>query len=120
MAQITKKQQQEIEKKVEEKIKKRLFKQLATKADLVSQQYKQHVSTAIITALSLLTALTWKDFIEEGIDNYLLTRLATKSSYGLEFISVVLITAIAVTGIILVSRWSKKEDKKSEDRPKNS
>ena len=42
---------------------KKTSKHLLKKSDHVKQQFKLHFSTAIITALSLIVALTWKDLI---------------------------------------------------------
>lgn len=72
------------------------------KAFVLSSNFKQQASTAIITAFGLVIALAWKDVIVE------LVNLLNPAETNL-WISAVIVTLIGVLGIALVSRWANKK-----------
>lgn len=100
---LTKEQKKEVEKHISKK----LLKHLPTKAELIKQQFKQHVSTAIIAAFSFLIALAWKDLIVYAIQSIIKPNILEEYPYLSYLISAIIITLIAVMGIAIVSRWAK-------------
>ena len=110
--------EKEVEKQVEEKVEKEVEKEvkkdrlhlraiLAGTAYLGSQ-YKQQVSTAIVAAFGFLIALTWRDLITLWVNYFAIVRSLKEHPYLAQLYSVAIITAISVTGIIIVSRWAQK------------
>lgn len=65
---------------------------------------KKILTTGLITALSLLLALTWKDVIAEYVN-----ELTIISPIQGALVSAVLITIISVIGILIITSLFKKE-----------
>ena len=99
---------QKVAKHVEKHVEKTLSKQLLTKAEFLGHQFKQHVSTAIIAAFSFLIALAWKDLIVHFINTYITTEVLQQAPYLPALISALVVTLIAITGILAVTTWAKK------------
>lgn len=72
------------------------------------QQFKQHTLTAIITAFSLLIALSWQELIKGVVTTYTKTTLFVDYPFLAQLISALIITFIAVIAIMIVSRWAQK------------
>jgi len=119
------------EKIIEKKVEKRLYKRLLVKATsaaktaakstaqhtktktvFIHNKFKDHASTAIIAAFSFLIALSWRDPIKTVVDEQVRLSAFESIPYAAEFLSAIIITIIAVFGIMLVARWANKEDKK--------
>lgn len=115
---LTKNQQKNIEKQISIHLKKNLHKQLPehlskhliSKKELVSNQFKQHVTTAIIAAFSFLMALTWKDFIVHIVTDLTPKLTLEKHPYLADLYSAIIITIIAIIGIVLITKWAKKPE----------
>jgi len=122
-----KKQVEKSEKALEKKIGIKLHKRLLAKSKaltttaakrglrttvFIGSKFRDHASTAMIAALSFLIALAWKDFIVKLVRDFTKTSLLEKYPYIAELYTAVIITIIAIIGIIFVSRWVKKEEKK--------
>ena len=65
---------------------------------------KKIVTTGFITALSLLIALTWKDVINQYIE-----ELAAFSPVRGLFVTATLVTIICVIGILIITSFFKQE-----------
>lgn len=109
---LSKQDQQAIKKHVEQHVEKHVEKTLSesllTKAEFLGHQFKQHVSTAIIAAFSFLIALAWKDLIVHLINHYITEEVVRQAPYLPDLISAIVVTLVAITGIMIVSTWAKK------------
>ncbi len=110
---FTKKQQKEVEKEVEKQVEKRLkiYEKLLKEGHVFRSEFKKEASTAIIAAFGFLIALSWKDFVTKIAENLQGTGIMVRYPYLAELYVAVIITAFSVIGIMLISRWAKKEDK---------
>ena len=68
------------------------------------EEARKIISTSLITAFGLLMALTWKEVIAQYAN-----ELTTLSPIQGLFISAIIITIIGVIGILLVTKYFKKE-----------
>jgi hypothetical protein len=103
---LSKNQQEHIERHIDHK----LSKHLISKTEFFSAQVKQHTATAIIAAFSFLIALSWKDLIVHLVDFLLNPELVEKYPFIIHIPSTILITILAILGIIFVSKWSRKPE----------
>ncbi len=87
----------------------------ARKAALIlDTEVRNKTITAIITAFALVIALAWQDVIKETVNRIIenLNLTATelvKMTILYKSITAIIITFIAVIGIIIASKLSKKE-----------
>jgi len=122
-----KKQVEKSEKVLEKKIETKLYKRFLRRSKamttatakrglrttvFIGHKFRDHASTAMIAAFSFLIALAWKDFIIKLVRDNTKISLLEKYPYIAELYTAVIITIIAIIGIILVSKWVKKEEKK--------
>jgi len=115
---LTNQQKKQIERNVEKHIAKHvkksvpehLSKHLISKKEFFNSQVKQHTTTAIIAAFSFLIALSWKDFISHIAISLTKPITLEKYPYLADFYSAIIITIIAVIGIILITKWAKKPE----------
>jgi len=66
------------------------------------KEMKKAILTAIVSAFSFLIALSWRDFI---------TNYIKMISIQSQFISVIVLTFLCVTGIYLTTKFFKEEEK---------
>lgn len=99
-----------LNKSINKHLPKHLSKHLISKKEFLSSQVRHHTTTAIIAAFSFLIALAWKDFIVKIVTS--LTPLITleKYPYIADLYSAIIVTIIAVIGIIIITKWSKKPE----------
>jgi len=95
-------------KHIEKHIDKQLSEQLLTKAEFLGHQFKQHVSTAIIAAFSFLIALSWKDLLVHLVEGVFSEEIITEAPYISDLVAAMVITVIAIVGILIVTNWAKK------------
>jgi len=110
MTKNSEKEIRELKKQVKEH-KKESFnaKQLAKKAtSQVSQEAKKQTTTAIIAAFGFLIALVWRDAIKSYTDTLILKFSIPGPQSLIIFYTAIITTFIAVLGIILLNKWSKK------------
>ena len=69
------------------------------------QEAKKIITTGLITALSLLIALTWQDVIEEYVKEFLSAFSPVQSA----LISAIVITIVGVVGILIITSIFKQE-----------
>ncbi|MBU0760055.1 MAG: hypothetical protein KJ600_00435 [Nanoarchaeota archaeon] len=105
---LSKQQQENIKQHVEKHVDKTLSKHLVSKAELLGYQFKQHVSTAIIAAFSFLIALAWKDLIVQATNSLIKEDLLQQTPYLPALIAAIVVTLIAIIGILIVTSWAKK------------
>ena len=70
----------------------------------LNEEVRTIMSTAFITALSLLMALTWKDAIAKYA-----TDLSTLSPFQGSLVSAIIISVIGVIGILIITHYFRKE-----------
>ena len=81
--------------------------ELLIRTAFLNTQFKQHISTAIIAAFSFILALVWKDLIVYAVDYYIKDSIRSTLPYFQDLIAAIVISIIAVVGILIVSRWAK-------------
>jgi len=122
-----KKQVEKSEKVIEKKIETKLYKRFLRKSKamttatakrglrttvFIGHKFRDHASTAMIAAFSFLIALAWKDFIVKLVRDNTKISLLEKYPYIAELYTAIIITILAIIGIIFVSKWVKEEEKK--------
>jgi len=77
------------------------------------KEYKKTLAVALTTGLALIIGLYVKDLLTLWID-YLLKALSLSEGTGIMYktILTLVVSGIAVLGIVLVSKWAGKEEKK--------
>jgi len=100
--------QKHIESHVEKHVNKKLSEHLLTKGEFLGAQFKQHISTAIIAAFSFLIALSWKDLIVRLANYFVKEEILRTFPYISELISAIVVTIIAILGILIVTAWARK------------
>ena len=100
--------QQKIERHIEKHVEKRLSEELVSRGELLGHLFKQHVSTAVIAAFSFLIALSWKDLVVHLVSYFIKDEILKNSPYLSELISAIVVTIIAILGIMLITTWAKK------------
>lgn len=97
-----------VKKHIESSIDRKLSEHVISKRELLGHLFKQHVSTAIIAAFSFLIALSWKDVIVNGTTALISEEIINSSPYIPELISAIVVTIIAMIGILIVTTWAKR------------
>ena len=104
-----KKIEKEVEEKVEARLHKKMAKELKKHSSFVASKFRDHATTAIIAALSFVIAIAWKDLIAKIIkENIKLSAIETYP-YLAELYSAIIVTIVAVIGIIFISSWAVKK-----------
>ncbi|MFH0834950.1 MAG: DUF5654 family protein [Candidatus Micrarchaeota archaeon] len=73
------------------------------------QAFRERTLTIVTTAFGVVAALFWQTAISDMIRTY----IPTTGIWQYELIAALLVTAMAVTAIYLIGRWSGKGEKKS-------
>jgi hypothetical protein len=68
-------------------------------------EVKIKVLAAVAAAFAFVIALTWNDAIKTGVDQLIANMGITGTSYLLKVFAALIVTAIAVIGIWLVSKY---------------
>ena len=99
--------------KTQTEIKKNKMRRVVESAKKFNLELKKSVSAAVVVAFGLITALAWKDVIEEH-----LTRITSLSPVQGKTISALIITIISVIAITLITKRAEepvKEIKENEN-----
>ena len=92
----------------------RLQDQTREKQVKLRKEFRAQAVTAIIAAFGFLIALTWRDAIQDAV-NKLITILGVSDQlYFYKFLAAIIVTIIAIFGIMFVSRFKAQEDQKDE------
>lgn len=81
------------------------------KAKDLANNVRNRIALAIGAAFGLVIALAWNDAIREGIDQLMKNLGITGTAYIYKIITAIIITIIAVIGIMIVSKWAEKKQK---------
>jgi uncharacterized membrane protein YdbT with pleckstrin-like domain len=72
-------------------------------------EFKTQLKIALMAAFGFLIALSWRDFVSEAI-NYIIEALKLSGDlYLYKLVSAILITIIAVIGIMILSKFNSKK-----------
>jgi len=88
---------------------KQLFEKSSSHIKSIKAEFKKQVSTAIMTAFGLVIALAWKDLVTAIIPSVSSPEIMSKFPYLAQLYSAIIVTILAVIGILIVSYWAKKE-----------
>jgi hypothetical protein len=97
-------------KKLKEQLKTEAHEKVISRASALRSEYKKQVSTAIITAFGLVIALAWKDVVTALLPSITTPYLLEKYPLIASLYTALVITGIAVIGILLISNWSKPKE----------
>ncbi len=107
--------QKQVDKKVEVEIKKRLgaklYEETKKSAFEFQREFRKQLVVGITAAFGFLIALSWRTPIEDSV-NFLVEKLGLKGGpiyWG--FVSAIVVTIIAVTALIIVTKWEGKISK---------
>lgn len=85
-------------------------KKVISKVTQLRNEYKKQVSTAIITAFGLVIALVWKDVVTALMPSITSPALLAKYPVLANLYTAIIITIIAVIGILVMSRLGKSSE----------
>ena len=89
---------------------KKAIKHLNLKSQKVRKEFKKQAITAIVAAFAFLIALSWRDFITDSV-NQLITHFGVSDQlYLYKLLTALIVTFIAIFGILLISRFKEKEN----------
>ena len=81
-----------------------VIQKITEKTKKFHSEFRNQVSTALITAFGLVIALGWKDVVVD-----LMSKLNPLSKSNL-FISAIIVTILGIIGIAIVSKWVKSPE----------
>jgi len=81
-------------------------------ADKFHKEIRKNIVTAVTAALGFMIALVWRDAMQESINKILAYIGLTGEAYLFRIFSAILVTFIAVLGVMFVSRWAEKKEEK--------
>lgn len=82
-----------------------------SKAKEIKKEVRKQVTTAMIAALGFIIALVWRDAIKKLIDSIAEKLSLSQTAYLHDVIAALIITIVCVVGIMLISRYTVKEEK---------
>lgn len=82
------------------------------RASKIKKEFRNQTSIAIIAAFGFLIALSWRDFISDTVDKIVLSLGVSGQLYLYKLLSAILITFIAIIGIMLISKLKIEEGNK--------
>lgn len=80
------------------------------KTNFLHARFKDHASTAIIAALGFVIALSWKDLIVKIVENLTRSEMLEKYPYIAELYVAIVVTIIAIIGIVIIGKWAQKTE----------
>jgi|TARA_B100001971_G_C18223754_1_gene558929 hypothetical protein len=73
------------------------------------KEFRKQATLAMIAAFGFLIALAWRDFLSDSTTRLIEKLGVTEALYFYKFIAAVLITLIAIVGIMIVSKIKVEE-----------
>lgn len=104
-----KSQKEEIEEEKKEKFK--AIKLASRGASSLKSETKKQTITAMVAAFGFLIALVWRDAIQAYVKDVVLSLSIEGPEKIILLYTAIITTLIAVLGILLITRWGKKEEK---------
>lgn len=118
------KEQKKTEKKVGDKIEKKLQKKFdlqlkrelakglrkaKSSASTFKEEYKKHLFTALAAAFGFLIALSWKEPVTEGMNQFVEAIGLNKEVLGWQFLIAFIITLICVLALMILAKFGSKK-----------
>ncbi len=76
---------------------------------ILQNEVRSHVATAIGAAFAFIIALVWRDAIRNILNSFVVKLGLPETAYIHEIVVALLITFVAVIGILVVARYSIKK-----------
>ena len=73
------------------------------------KEFRKQASIAILAAFAFLIALTWRDFISDTVDKIVTNLGVIEKLYLYKLITAIIITILAIIGIIIVTKFKVEE-----------
>lgn len=108
---LSNRERKEVKKEIALALHQKVFEKSKSSLRSLSSEFKKQVSTAIMTAFGLVIALAWKDLVTAIIPSISAPGLIEKYPYLAQLWSAIIITIVAVIGILIVASWAKKEER---------
>jgi len=80
------------------------------KASKFKKEFRKHSTTAILAALAFLIALSWRDFISDSVNKIVSSLGVSDQLYFYKLLSALLITILAIFGIMIISKFKVEEE----------
>ncbi len=74
------------------------------------KEFRKQATIATLAAFAFLIALTWRDFISNTVDKIVTSLGVSDQLYLYKLLSAILVTLIAILGIMLVSKFKIEEN----------
>lgn len=107
MAELTKKQKEEVKQEVDKEVDKQLHKRLFEKTARLRTEFKKQMLTALIAAFGLVIALSWQEVIKKIINDIPKSGILLYHPYLTELYIALVVTAVGAIAILILSRWSQ-------------
>lgn len=88
------------------------------KINKFKKEFRNQAVIAIIAAFGFLIALSWRDFISETINKLIADIGVTGQVYLLKLLSAIIVTFLAVLGIMIISKLKIEEEIKENKQQK--
>tara|TARA_Y100000310_G_C20607682_1_gene776372 strand:+ start:1219 stop:1479 length:261 start_codon:yes stop_codon:yes gene_type:complete len=73
------------------------------------KEFRKQSTLAMIAAFGFLIALAWRDFLSDSTNQLITSLGVTEAIYLYKFLSALLITLIAIIGIMIISKYKVEE-----------
>ena len=109
--------QQKIDKEIKKELKliklhRKIYSRTKTSALAFKKEFQKHIVTAISAAFGFLIALSWRTPIKNSVDAFIEKLNLGGQVIFLEYLSAIIITIIAVLGLMWMTRWEVKSQSK--------
>ena len=78
------------------------------------KEFRNQAVIAIIAAFGFLIALSWRDFISETLNKIIAVLGISSQAYLLNLLSAIIITFLAVLGIMVISKLKVEEESREK------
>ena len=97
------------EKAVQKKLRHILYERAKKHSSDFGEEFKKHSLVAITAAFGFLIALAWKEPIIELV-GLIVAKIGIMEGIYSGLISAVVVTIVAVLGLMIISKWSVEKD----------
>jgi len=101
--------EKEIKKEVEKRLHIKLYEGAKDSAWKFKEEFKKQVVVAVSAALGFLVAMSWRSPLQKSVDLMINNLGLSGGAVYFEFLSALVITLVAVLGLMWVSKWSSKD-----------
>ncbi len=84
------------------------------KSKKFKKEFRNQATVAVIAAFGFLIALSWRDFISDTVNKIVLSLGVYDQLYIYKLFSAILITIIAIFGIMIASKFKINEETKQK------